>query len=49
MSVAGYRVSCVRKSVEGCGRNGFAGEVGTKLQSTVLVVCDGVKNHLIKG
>ena len=49
VSVAGYWVSSIRKSVEGCGRNGFVGEVGAKLQSTVLVVCNGSQNHLIKG
>ena len=27
MSVAGYRVSCVRKGVERRGRDGFVGEV----------------------
>ena len=49
VSITGYWVSCIRKSVEGCGRSRFVGEVGTKLQSTILVVCNGIKNHLIKG
>ena len=48
VSIAGYRVSCVRKGVEGCGRDRFVGEVGAKLQGAVLVVCDGSQNHLIK-
>ena len=41
VSVAGHRVSCARKGVEGCGRNVFVGEVGTELQSAVLVVRNG--------